>query len=116
MFRLLQSRDCISADTSLDHPDKHSHLLYKTCNYRIKVSRIIQVAARKESMYLVSLQHLQSSVAVVAEISLRSPWKLLIFIIKKHVHGIKVLQKNIYNFFEKLHCYRAVDVYCLVYR
>ena len=36
-----------------------------------------------------------SSVAVLAEILLRSPWKIFIFIIKKYVYRIKVSKKLI---------------------
>ena len=41
--------------------------------------------------------------AVLAEISLRSPRKIFIFIIKKYIYRIKVSKKNCINFDKKLH-------------
>ena len=45
----------------------------------------------------------RSSVAVLAEILLRSPQKIFIFIIKKYVYRIKVSKNKIIRFWKKLH-------------
>ena len=47
--------------------------------------------------------HSVTSVAVLAEISLRSPRKLFIFTIKKNIQRIKVSKKKKKNFWKKLH-------------
>ena len=46
-----------------------------------------------------SVSWVQSSVAVLAEISLKSPRKLFIFVIKKHIYRIKISKINkLFNF------------------
>ena len=49
-----------------------------------------------------------TSVAVLAEISLRSPRKLFIFIIKKIIYRIKISKNKFISFWKKLHCHGLV--------
>ena len=53
------------------------------------------------------------SSAVLAEISLRSPRKLFIFIIKKYIYRIKVSKNKLIKFWKKLHCTSPEDMVCM---
>ena len=53
---------------------------------------------------------IQASVAVLAELSLRSPQKLCIFIIKKNIYRIKVSQNKNNLILKKTSLIQAIDV------
>ena len=53
----------------------------------------------------IDVHHVSGSVAVLAEISLRSPRKIFILTIKSYIYRIKVSKNRLIKFGKKLHWY-----------
>ena len=69
-----------------------SIIIYYICSSIISVS--IRLLHPSDSIVFLVASVVTTSVAVSAEISLRSPRKLFIFTIKKYIYRIKVSKKN----------------------
>ena len=85
---------------------KHIHCGRTDCSfmYVIEYFAIIRYMCMYSIKTACENDQLAGSVAVLAEISLRSPRKLFIFIIYKIIYRIKVPKKQIIWFWKKLHC------------
>ena len=84
------------------YADKSSRFFLKCAQ------RLLRMNIPKHIIWFWNNRHRRHSAAVLAEMLLRSPGKLFIFIIKEYIYRIKVFKNEFIYFWKKLHYGQAV--------